>query len=306
MNRVARSEKRGRQKAFLGIAVMAVATMLAPGCESNFAPAEIGSVTAVPTAAFTATPPIILSPTVVPTTDDRETIIDSLAQAGVYVLTAEHLSTDQLAEVSAAVDTLGSTASKLFKDGESIEMPRSAAFARLFGPTEIMIYPKARFVDGVHAAVNCGWEGRFAQGCAYVSVYPEQYFPTGKWLILIAGNRIPGVTASEGRALVAHELAHNLTWGHGHLVTNVDGFNFVRYVGDEFAIKYFDTFGIHAGIDEYGSQAARAANKRWRSELTADAIASWSFGEINGPFADSIGNYVRLSMLCELYGGSDC
>jgi hypothetical protein len=99
---------------------------------------------------------------------------------------------------------------------------------------------------------------------------------------------------------------HNLTWGRGHMPDNVEGFSFVRYVGDEFAIRHFDSFGIQSGRAAYSDEEARASNPRWRAELTADAIASWALDRINGPYAASIGEFVRESIICDLAGGPTC
>ncbi len=216
------------------------------------------------------------------------------------------MSVAQLSVVRIAADALGAKAVEVLTAGRERAMSRGASFRQLYGPTIIRIYQHKYTVDGVHAGVNCGWEGRFAAGCKYPSLFPEQDFPTEAWLILIAGERVPGSGDSEGAGLIAHEIVHNLTWGLGHNPANMKGFSYVRYVGDDFAVRYMDALGVHIGYDAYKDDTARSANPRWRAELTADAIASWALDDIHGPYIESIANYIRQSMVCDLYGGPDC
>jgi len=232
--------------------------------------------------------------------------LDEIEHYGVVILDHELPTLYQQQAILSALHALGLKAAEVYEAAAGLHLSGHSAFARLFGPTYVRVYPSKLTVDGIHAAINCGWKGRDARGCAAPGTYPEQVFFTQGWLILVAGDSINDSDVSFGDGLIAHELVHNLTWGRGHLPDNVEGFSFVRYVGDEFAIRYFDTFGVQVGQDAYNDEASRASNTRWRTEVTADAVASWALDRINGPYAVSIADYVRKSIICDVTIGSNC
>lgn len=182
----------------------------------------------------------------------------------------------------------------------------SSAFRTGIGPSVIYIYPGQDKIDGINYALNCGWEGSYAKGCQLTTIFPEQVFPENAWLILIAGNSLTSDTPITGIGLVVHEFAHNLTWHEGHLPDNHDGFNFVRYVGLDFAVDNMDALGVQAGRDTYIDKVARESNLYWQSELTADAVASWALDRIQGPYKESVTREIKGMLVCDYYGGTDC
>jgi hypothetical protein len=103
--------------------------------------------------------------------------------------------------------------------------------------------------------------------------------------------------------LIAHEFAHNLTWGSGHAPENTGGYSYVRFVGDEFALSHIDTLGVHEGYAAYFTEEARSQNRDWRSELTADAIASWMLGRIDGSYKAIVEHYIEEMLVCRLSVG---
>jgi len=250
--------------------------------------------------------PAAPSATAPPSVAEQDILISQINAYGIGLIQPEAVSTENLRTVLRAANALGVTAARVLLDAERVDYSAQAAFGLLYGPTTIYIYPDKSSIDGVNVAINCGWEGRYAQACQLTSIFPEQLYPSTSWLILVAGRGVLEMDVSESSGLIAHELAHNLTWGNGHNPSNLGGFSFVRFVTDEFAIRYFDTFGVTAGIDAYRDEKARNAHPRWRAELTADAIASWAFDEIHGPYAESIANYVQQSMICDWLRKPDC
>jgi hypothetical protein len=186
------------------------------------------------------------------------------------------------------------------RHGDAVSDPM-VAFNKAIGKTVIYVYPEKEKVDGINYAVNCGWQGAYAKGCQVTELFPEQDFPEQAWLILIAGKTLSTESSITGTALVTHEFAHNVTWSHGHLRTNLNGFNFVLYVGLDFAVENMDAFGVQAGRDTYLDETARDSNLYWQSELTADAIASWALDQIGGPYEESVRREVEGMLLCYYY-----
>lgn len=252
----------------------------------------------------TVPPPSPVPPTPTPTLTPQQDIGTRLARYGITVANIDELPVEVLRPVVAAADALGDKCPELFGLDETIDGDRYAAVASLYGPTVIRVYPERDRVDGVNYAINCGWEGRGAQGCKHLGIFPEQEFPQGAWLILFAGQ--PLLDDYKNAALVIHEMSHNLTWGGGHNPENIDGFSYPKYVGDGFAITYWDALGIQLGSDSYRDQTARSANPQWRTEITADAIASWMLDLFLGPYANSISDYIHDMLVCEITGGPKC
>jgi hypothetical protein len=228
-----------------------------------------------------------------------------LARYGVTVLDLPSDS-PQRAAVLAAVQALAAKIAGIAPEGSASDPDGVHTFSAVFGPTVIRIDPSRAAVDGVHAGLNCGWEGQFATGCKQPDIFPQQTFPNGAWLILIGGAFMSNSAPDSGVGLVAHELIHNLTWGGGNLPSNVGGWSFVRYVGDDFAFEYMDYFGVQIGRYAYETESARTANPTWRSELTADALASWALDEIDGPDQKVVVHYIQGLMVCKVYGVGRC
>lgn len=227
-----------------------------------------------------------------------------LSRFGVTVMT--HFSNDsQRGIVLSAVRALAARLASLAPPGADSDPDGVHVFGRIFGPTVLRIYPNQNTVDGVHAALNCGWEGRFAAGCKQPDIFPEQDFPPRAWLILVSGGFM-AVSPDGGVGLIAHEMSHNLTWGSGNLESNVEGWNFATYVGDYFVIEYMDYLSVQAGRDTYVDEAARAANPTWRAEITADFIASWALDGIQGPDVKVVNKYLDAFMTCKVYGVGRC
>lgn len=262
---------------------------------------------------LTSTPPVADNPAALlpsaipnptPTLTAQQDIAGQLGNYGITVANIDALSVDVLQPVVAAAAAMGSRTPELLGLDSAAESDRYAAVNTLFGPTVMRVYADREKVDGVNYAINCGWEGRGAEGCKHPDIFPEQEYPAGAWLILFAGQ--PLLDDYKNTALVIHEMSHNLTWGGGHNPGNVAGFSYPRYVGDDFAIQYSDALGIQLGSDCYRDQAARTANPRWRAEITADAIASWMLDLFLGPYTDSISSYIHDMLVCEITNGPGC
>jgi hypothetical protein len=264
--------------------------------------------TALTPTGLAADDPIAMLPSPTPSPEStltpQQDIENRLAQYGITVANSSSVSVDELRPVVAAAAALGDKCPELFGLDGANEADRYAAVTRLFGPTVIRVYADRAKVDGVNYAINCGWEGRGAQGCKHPDIFPEQEYPEGAWLILFAGQ--PLLDDYKNTALVIHEMSHNLTWGGGHNPDNIDGFSYPGYVGDDFAITYSADLGIQLGSDAYHDQPARAANPRWRAEITADAIASWTLDLFQGPYADSVAAYIHDMLVCEITNGPLC
>ncbi|MBN1428227.1 MAG: hypothetical protein JXB07_07570 [Anaerolineae bacterium] len=242
--------------------------------------------------------PSPISPDPPATITAQQDIENRLGHYAITVANIHALSTAELEPIVAAAIALGDKTPELFGLDREKEEDRYTAVRNLFGPTVFRVYSEREKVDGVNYAVNCGWEGRGAQGCKHPDIFPEQEFPEGAWLILMAGK--PLLDDYKNTALVIHEMGHNLTWGGGHYPDNVDGFSYPRYVGDSFAIRYADTLGIQLGSDSYRDEQARGANPMWRAEITADAVASWALDLFQGPHADSVSRYIRDMLAYEI------
>lgn len=262
------------------------------------------SSTALTPTALVADDPIAMLPSPTPGPEAKLTpqqdIDNQLAHYGITIADSGSVPVDELRPILAAAAALGDKCPELFGLDGAHEADRYAAVTTLFGPTVIRVYSDRAKVDGVNYAINCGWEGRGAQGCKHPDIYPEQEYPQGAWLILFAGK--PLLDDYKNTALVIHEMSHNLTWGGGHFPDNVDGFSYPQYVGDDFAIKYWDALGIQLGSDSYRDQPARSANPRWRAEITADAIASWALDLFQGPYAESVSDYIHDMLVYEITG----
>jgi hypothetical protein len=260
--------------------------------------------TPLPASSATTVSPSPIPPTQTPTLTPRQDIESRLARCQVTVAGITDQSIDELRPILAAIETLGGKTPELVGLDREVEADRCSAVITVFGPTVFQLYPERSKVDGVHYAINCGWEGRGAQGCQNLDIYPEQEFPQGAWLILLAGE--PLLDDYKNTALVIHEMSHNLTWGGGHNPANVGGLSYPLYVGDDFAIRYIDALGVQLGSDSYRDEAARRANPGWRAEITADAVASWALDLIQGPYAESVGAYIHDMLVCKGMGGSGC
>jgi hypothetical protein len=236
----------------------------------------------------------------------RATVESDIESYGVSVAADKALSANQYEAILSAVHRLAVRAADLYREKEEGSVEPYHAFKDLFGPTVIHIYQGRTTVDGVHLGINCGWQGRFAEGCRSADLFPEQNFPNGAWLILFAGEPLGSDPTEQGAGLIAHEVVHNLTWGGGSRPSNVGGFSYVHYVGDEFAIKYMDSLGIQAGRASYVDEQARKSNPLWRAEMTADAVASWALDRIEGPDAPVIRRYIHDMMVCRIFGGDLC
>ncbi len=254
---------------------------------------------------ITATATVFISdpPTATPTLppppgtaqDDKENYLAELAAYRVEVGNSETVKTEELAVLYEAVYRLGQSALPLMGSGSMTLDKQHQAFTDLFGPTVIYIYSEADTLVELHYGFNCGWQGKQANGCQNKDLFPEQEFPEAAWLILFAGNPLlHGGDRIQGKWVVAHELAHNLTWGEGHKPTPL---NYVTYASEKFAIDHFPAFGSQAGLHAYKDQTARDAHSLWRYELTADAIASWGLQDVIGPHAETVGAYLMDFMI---------
>ncbi|HEC21310.1 MAG TPA: hypothetical protein ENI95_00165, partial [Chloroflexi bacterium] len=229
-------------------------------------PAHTPTVTSAPP----ETPSDAASPAPSP---DAETaaLVAALARYGVTVAAPETLSPNEVTPVYEAVSRLGEYVLRVGEAGRFTPATPDQAFREVFGPTVVRIYPARDTVDGVFYAAHCGWEGREANACRSTSIYPEQEFPEGAWLILFAGNPLLRSGPEEGVRLAAHELAHNLTRGGGHDPENVGGLNYVRYAGMPYGLEHAQAFGVRVGLYAYATEEARRSHACWQCELTADA-----------------------------------
>jgi len=240
------------------------------------------------------------APSPTPTPTAYEAAETTLAPYGITIANIADLTAAELEPIVMAATVLGDKTPELTGLDSEIEANRHTAVKTLFGLTVFRVYSDRDKVDGVNYAINCGWEGKDAQGCRHPDIFPEQEFPEGAWLILMAGK--PLLDDYKNTALVIHEMGHNLTWGGGHHPDAVDGVSYPRYVGDAFAIKHIDVLGIQLGSDSYRDQQARTANPMWRTEITADAIASWALDLFQGPYADSVAAYIHDMLVSEVVG----
>lgn len=293
-----------RRSSTVWAAVLAGVVMLAacnlPQPQAPVTPVATEMATGTPTAQPTASPsPTDPAATASPGIDPVDA---ELARYGVTVIYSGPVDVAQRQSALAAVIAMASMTASL---GQVPADPYET-FTKTYGKTVIRIYPDRTLVDGVHVGVNCGWEGLFASGCRLKETYPEQEFPHGAWLILLGGGYMTLSPSDENVGLFAHEIMHNLTWGGGHLPDNVNGYSYVHYVGDEFAIRYMDNLGVQAGRDTYVDETARSANPSWRSELTADALASWALGEVTGPDGPMVNHYLHDLMACKIVKASRC
>ncbi|MBN1313064.1 MAG: hypothetical protein JXB30_16750 [Anaerolineae bacterium] len=258
----------------------------------------------LPATAAPANASVTPSPIPTATLTPQQAAEAALAPYGITIANITDLTAAELAPIVTAAIRLGDKTPALTGLDVEIETNRHTAVNTLFGPTVFHIYSDRERVDGVNYALNCGWEGKGAQGCKHPDIFPEQEFPEGAWLILMAGK--PLLDDYKNTALVIHEMGHNLTWGGGHRPDDIDGVSYPLYVGDAFAIKYIDAFGIQLGSDSYRNQQARSANPMWRTEITADAIASWALDLFQGPHADSVAAYIHDMLVCAMADGPLC
>lgn len=236
--------------------------------------------------------------------DDSQLVLGQLARHDVVIQDGDHVTLPQAQAVLAGVTALESKCVML--PGSHQFHGEGYTFQDIFGPSTIKIVTDRGTIDGTHFGLNCGWEGRYSEGCRDLSIYPDQIFPAHEWLLLFSGQYLDSVSPQQAAGLVAHEFAHNLTWGHGHNPSNVDGYSYVRYVGDDFAIRFMDYLGVQEGRDQYKDEEARGTHPLWRAELTADAIASWALSDIRGPYASIIAGYIHDMMACEIASGEGC
>jgi|GEM_PF-6816048 len=238
-------------------------------------------------------------------TQEIAIINDTLAQVGVIVESDGSLSPSMLVPIFAAAQAYDMRLEELVRampaDGAELYWPVRG----LPGPTVIYVYPEQATVDGVHPGLNCGWEGRQEPGCLLASIHPAQTFPEQAWLILLAGEALASPGEIQAVHLAAHELAHNLTWGEGPYEGG-GAFDYAFYAGDLHFMAHAGAFGVQVGRYAYESEAARAAYRYWRQELTADAIASWALDDLQGPHSESVGGYLTDFMLCVMQNRPDC
>jgi hypothetical protein len=285
---------------------VAICALAALACDLSPTPTQ----TALPQPTHVVSIPTIL-PSEPPTPDVTATpavnpAYAELEQFGVSLVSDGALTNTQIDPVVFAVRALSSKISALDPDGPQAGEASTQTFIDVFSHTMIRVYLDRTTIDGKHVAVNCGWEGRFSAGCKTAEIYPEQEFPDDAWLILVSGRYLDSTVVTESTGLIAHELIHNLTWGGGHLPPDVNGYSYVRYVGDDFALDYIDYLGVQVGRDTYWTEAARAANADWRAELNADSFASWSLDLIEGPDAKAVNRYITNYMICRVYGVGNC
>lgn len=285
---------------------LALLIITLPGCGSPLSSPVTPTFSVEVVVAVNATPTPTASPQPTSTYDPPDLLLTKIASYGVDIPHQKELSRPREESLLSALHALGAKAIDIYMIAKDVRKEEPTAFRDLFGPVTIYIYPGKSTIDGINAAINCGWEGRGARGCSVPEIFPEQMFPTHSWLILVAGDVITNQNTEFGSSLIAHELVHNLTWGGGHMPNNKVGYSFVRYVGDEFAIRHFGWFGIQLGSGSYANEASRASHPRWRAELTADAVVSWAFNKITGPYSASISAFIRDSLVCILTDAPDC
>ncbi|GAB4467311.1 MAG: hypothetical protein Kow00124_00060 [Anaerolineae bacterium] len=233
-------------------------------------------------------------------------LIDELALAGVTIEVDGPPSSAALTPIALTVRVYADRLAGL-PDAPPVDgISPYAAFRALFGPIVIHIYPDRYTLDGTLHAMHCGWEGLQERGCQIPAIHPARTFPPDAWLIVFAGEALASPDSLWSVHLVAHELAHSLTWGEGPYAAGEGAFDYVFYAGQPFVMTHAEAFGVQMGAYAYETEAARADHRFWRQELTADAIASWALNDLQGPHAGSVGGYLDDFMRCVTQNRPDC
>ncbi len=233
-------------------------------------------------------------------------LLDELALAGVTIEMDGPLSSVALTPIALTVRAYADRLAALRDTPPSDSALPYATFQALFGPTVIHIYPDRHTLDGTLHAMHCGWAGLQERGCQLSTLHPAQTFPQDAWLIVFAGEALASPDTLWSVHLVAHELAHSLTWGEGPYAAGEGAFDYVFYAGQPFVMTHTEAFGVRMGAYAYETEVARANHRFWRQELTADAIASWALDALQGPHAESVRGYLDDFLQCVTQNRPDC
>ncbi len=199
---------------------------------------------------------------------------------------------DALDRIRETAHKMGSTATRIISWDRVVPVDHREAFKRIFNfgsPIAITLMN----------TVILGETGMYINDSGLYGINNSDW--SGSWDIELAFQHVLRDSSLEGRRLVAHEISHS--FGYRDLY-------YPTFRGAQTACIERTSFGVQAGNYGYNAACTNFSAEDWEGEptakhweMTADAVASWSLGDISDR---AVSREVERFVGCVTYGRPDC